>query len=61
MIGTGKDEDLSDAERKEDKLWDLAKKFMTTEEGIMEVNNLEQTTIKEGDKILIFKENLSIL
>ena len=32
------DEDLSDAERKEDKLWDLAKKFMTTEEGIMEVN-----------------------
>ena len=31
------------------------------EEGIMEVNNLEQTTIKEGDKILIFKENLSIL
>lgn len=47
--------------KKEDKLWDLAKKFMTTEEGIMEVNNLEQTTIKEGDKILIFKENLSIL
>lgn len=47
--------------KKEDELWDLAKKFMTTEEGIMEVNNLEQTKIKEGDKILIFKENMSIL
>lgn len=47
--------------KKDDELWDLAKKFMTTEEGIMEVNNLEQMRIKERDKILIFKENLSIL
>lgn len=47
--------------KKEDDLWDLAKKFMTTEEGIMEVNKLESPHIKEGDKILIFKENMSIL
>lgn len=47
--------------KKNDELWDLAKRFMTTEEGIMEVNNLDQGKIKEGDKILIFKENMSIL
>lgn len=44
-----------------DELWDLAKRFSTTTEGIMEVNDLENSEIKPGDKILIFKENMSIL
>jgi hypothetical protein len=47
--------------KKGDQLWNLAKRFMTTEEGIMEVNGLESPNIKEGDKLLIFKENMSIL
>ena len=41
--------------------WDLAKKYNTTVEGIMEVNDLESGDIKAGDRLLIFKENMSIL
>ena len=44
-----------------DILWDLAKKYNTTVEGIMEVNDLESGDIKAGDRIFIFKENMSIL
>lgn len=44
-----------------DLLWDLAKRYSTTVEGIMEVNGLESEQVKPGDKILIFKENMSIL
>lgn len=44
-----------------DRLWDLAKKYNTTMECIMEVNNLDQMELKRGQKMLIFKENLSIL
>ncbi len=44
-----------------DILWDLAKKYNTTVEGIMEVNDLESGDIKAGDRLLIFKENMSIL
>lgn len=44
-----------------DALWDLAKRYSTTVEGIMEVNDLESEQVKSGDKILIFKENMSIL
>lgn len=47
--------------RDNDKLWDLAKRYSTTVDGIMEVNNLESEQVKTGDKILIFKENMSIL
>ena len=42
-------------------LWDLAKRFSTTVEGICEVNNVTEENVKPGDKILIFKENMSIL
>lgn len=42
-------------------MWELAKKYMTTIEGIMEVNGLESQNISAGDKLLIFKENVSIL
>ena len=44
-----------------DSLWYLAKKYKTTVEGIREVNILESDSIKCGDKLLIFKENMSIL
>ena len=42
-------------------LWKLAKQYMTTVEGIMEVNELDNENVKIGDKLLIFKENMSIL
>lgn len=44
-----------------DYLWDLAKKYLTTVEGIMDVNELESESVKPGDRLLIFKENVSIL
>ena len=44
-----------------DELWNLAKCYMTTVEGIKEVNGLDSELIKAGDKLLIFKENMSIL
>lgn len=44
-----------------DELWTLAKNYMTTMDGIREMNQLESDSIKQGDKLLIFKENMSIL
>lgn len=44
-----------------EELWDLAKRYHTTMERVKEVNGLETDVIKEGDRILIFKENMSIL
>lgn len=44
-----------------DRLWDLAKRYSTTVEGIREVNDLKEEEVKPGDKLLIFKENVSIL
>lgn len=44
-----------------DELWTIAKKYHTTEEGIRQMNNLESEQLKEGEKLLIFKENVSIL
>lgn len=44
-----------------DDLWSLAKRYMTTEEGIRKVNGIEAGEPKAGDKLLIFKENMSIL
>ena len=34
-------------------MWDVAKKFCTTEEAIRELNHLEDKKIVEGDKILL--------
>ena len=42
-------------------MWSLAKKYMTTVEGIMEVNGLDSENVRQGDKLLILKENVSIL
>ena len=47
--------------KESDDLWSLAKRYSTTKEGIMEVNELTDEELKVGDRILIFKENLSIL
>lgn len=44
-----------------DELWTLAKRYCTTVEGIMEVNEMTDAVIKPGERILIFKENMSIL
>lgn len=44
-----------------EELWDIAKRYRTTEDVITERNDLENRTIKEGDKLLIFRENMSIL
>lgn len=43
--------------REGDTLWDLAKRYHTTVEGIMEVNELSAENVKQGDKILILKED----
>lgn len=47
--------------KKDDDLWSLAKKYNTTEENIKKVNDLTLNSLKAGDKLLIFKENISIL
>ena len=44
-----------------DDLWSLAKKYSTTEESILLNNELLSKELKTGDKILIFRESLSIL
>ena len=44
-----------------DDLWSLAKRYNTTMDGIREVNELSDNKLKVGDRILIFKENMSIL
>lgn len=44
-----------------DELWNLAKRYNTTIEGICEINELSDEKLKVGERILIFKENMSIL
>lgn len=47
--------------KEEDDLWSLAKRYRTTVEGICAVNNLTEESVKRGQRILILKENMSIL
>ena len=42
--------------KKGDSLWNIAKKYYTTKDEIMAVNNLEDDRIKEGDKLIILKK-----
>jgi hypothetical protein len=42
--------------KNQDSLWTIAKKFYTTRGRIMELNHLEEETIKPGDKLLIMKK-----
>ena len=44
-----------------DDLWTLAKRYSTTVDAIKEVNEIGTEQIKQGDRLLIFKENMSIL
>ncbi len=44
-----------------DDLWTLAKRYSTTVEAIREVNDITGEKLKAGDRLLIFKENMSIL
>lgn len=44
-----------------DTLWDIAKRYRTSEESIRKANGTEEGGPKPGDRILIFKENMSIL
>ena len=45
----------------EDDLWSLAKRYSTSVEAIKELNDVSGEKLKAGDRLLIFKENMSIL
>ena len=47
--------------KKDDDLWALAKKYHTTVAGILNNNKISENDIHIGQKLLIFKENVSIL
>ncbi len=44
-----------------DDLWTLAKRYSTSVEAICDVNEIAEEMLRVGDRILIFKENMSIL
>ncbi len=44
-----------------DDLWTLSKQYHTTPESILKINKISEKEIKTGRKLLIFKENMSIL
>ena len=44
-----------------DDLWSLAKRYSTSEEAICEMNETSKEKLQEGDRLLIFKENMGIL
>lgn len=42
--------------KKEERLWDIARHFHTTEAEIMETNGLKSADVQQGDKLLIVKK-----
>ena len=44
-----------------DTVWNLAKRYGTKVSTICKINQVEEGTLKAGDRLLIFKENMSIL
>ena len=42
--------------KKGDRLWDVAKRFHTTVDHVMEMNELDQEEVKEGQRLLLVKE-----
>ncbi|NLK75398.1 MAG: DUF3794 domain-containing protein [Clostridiales bacterium] len=47
--------------KSQDTLWNIAKKYYTTIDSIMAINDLEDDKIKEGDKLIIVKKVDSII
>jgi hypothetical protein len=47
--------------KKNDTMWKIAKKYYTTVDNIMAINELEDDRIKEGDKLIIMKKVDAIL
>ena len=47
--------------KRNDSLWNIAKKYYTTVDNIMMVNELEDDRIKEGDKLIIMKKVDTVL
>lgn len=47
--------------KKDDTLWNIAKKYYTTVDNIMEVNELEEDRVKEGEKLIIMKKVDSVI
>ena len=47
--------------KENDDLWTLAKNYSTSVETICEINDLQDRPTKKGERLLIFKENMSIL
>ena len=45
----------------DDDLWSLAKRYSTSVDAIKELNEVNGEKLKAGDRLLIFKENMSIL
>ena len=41
--------------KQNDQLWDIAKKYKTTVETIAQLNELEDDTLHQGEKLLILK------
>ena len=41
--------------QKDEKLWDIAKKYRTTVEQLCNVNGIEANSVKNGDKIVVVK------
>ncbi len=47
--------------RPQDTLWDIAKKYHTTKQSIIEMNDMTSEEIKEGEKLLIVKQTDAVL
>jgi hypothetical protein len=47
--------------KKEDSLWKIAKKYYTTVDNIMAINDLTDDRVKEGDKLIIMKKVETVL
>ena len=41
--------------KSDDTLWKIAKKYLTTVDSIMDINNLADARVSEGDKLIIMK------
>jgi hypothetical protein len=47
--------------KKDDTLWNIAKKYYTTMDNIKAINDMEDEKVKEGDKLIIMKKMDAVL